>query len=82
MVVVNITDQTARNLSTAHLGIDQARAGGQMQYIPGVSEKGILVLIGGSIFPASQLNNVNPGSFVRCKMSVKRMYVDLFISHQ
>lgn len=35
MVVVNTTDQTARNLSTAQVSIDLARAHGRMQYIPG-----------------------------------------------
>ena len=51
MVVINTTDQTARNLSTAQVSSNSARAGGRMQYIPGVGEKGILVLIGGSTFP-------------------------------
>ena len=71
MVVVNTTDQTARNLSTAQVSIDLARARGRMQYIPEVGEKGILVLIGGSIFPANQLMNVNSGNFVRCRRFVK-----------
>ena len=71
MVVVNTTDQTARNLSTAQVSIDQARARGRMQYVPGIGEKGILVLIGGSTFPANQLNNMNSGNFVSCKMSVE-----------
>ena len=51
MVVINTTDQTARNLSTAQVSTSSARAGGRMQYIPGIGEKGILVLIGGSTFP-------------------------------
>ena len=71
MVVVNTTDQTARNLSTAQVSTDLARARGRMQYIPGVGEKGILVLIGGSSFPANQLKNVNSGDFVRSMVSVE-----------
>ena len=71
MVVVNTTDQTARNLSTAQVSIDQARARGRMQYVPGIGEKGILVLIGGSTFPANQLNNMDSGNFVSRKMSVE-----------
>ena len=71
MIVVNATDQTARNLSTAQVSIDLARVRGQMQYIPKVGEKGILVLIGGSIFPANQLNNLESTVLVRCKMSIK-----------
>ncbi len=67
MIVINTTDQTARNLSTAQVSIDLARACGRMQYIPNVGEKGILVLIGGSVFPANQINNVKSGNFVRFK---------------
>ena len=70
MIVVNTTDQTARNLSTAQVSTDLARAGGRMQYIPGIGEKGILVLIGGSIFPANDLNNVNSETLVRCLQDV------------
>lgn len=71
MIVVNTTDQTARNLSTAQVSIDQARARGRMQYIPGIGEKGILVLIGGSTYPANQLKNIDSDNFVRCKLSVE-----------
>ena len=71
MVVVNTTDQTARNLSTAQVSTDLARARGRMQYIPGVGEKGILVLIGGSSFPANQLRRVGSDNLVRCKISMK-----------
>ncbi len=65
MIVINTTDQTARNLSTGQVSIDLARARGRMLYVPNVGEKGILVLIGGSIFPPNQLNNVKSGNFVR-----------------
>ncbi len=71
MVVVNTTDQTARNISTTQVSIDLARARGRMQYIPGVGGKGILVLIGGSSFPANQLKKVNSDNLVRCKISMK-----------
>ena len=71
MIVINTTDQTARNLSTVQVDPNLARARGRMQYISGVSEKGILVLIGGSAFPANQLNTPNSVNFVRCKMSMK-----------
>lgn len=59
MVVINTTDQSARNLSTAQVSVDLARARGRMQYIPAVGEKGILVLIGGSTFPANQLDSTD-----------------------
>ena len=63
MVVINTTDHTMRNLSTAQVSVDSARARGRMQYVPGVGLKGILVLIGGSSFPANQLDGtdvINP----------------------
>lgn len=73
MVVINTTDHTARNLSTAQVSTDLARARGRMQYIPGIGEKGILVLIGGNTYPANQLKTRKSVKFVRCKMSVKWM---------
>ena len=48
MVVVNTTDHTAKNLSTAGVTGTSPRARAQMQYISGIGEKGILVLLGGS----------------------------------
>ena len=59
MVVINTTDRTARNLSTAQVDANLARARGRMQYLPGVGEKGALVLIGGSTFPANQLDSTD-----------------------
>ena len=51
MVVINTTDHTAKNLSTAGVTGRSPRARAQMQYIPGIGEKGILVLLGGSSMP-------------------------------
>ena len=59
MVVINTTDRTARNLSTAQVEANLARARGRMQYLPAVGEKGALVLIGGSTFPANQLDSTD-----------------------
>ena len=59
MVVINTTDQTARNLSTAQVDASLAWARGRMQYLPTVGEKGVLVLIGGSTFPANQLDSTD-----------------------
>lgn len=58
-VVINTTDQTARNLSTAQVSPDLARAGGEMQYLPEVGEKGALVLIGGTNNPSNQFSSTN-----------------------
>ena len=48
MVVINTTDHTAKNLSTAGVTGTFPRARAQMQYLTGIGEKGILVLLGGS----------------------------------
>ncbi|KAL9600538.1 MAG: hypothetical protein Q9179_003180 [Wetmoreana sp. 5 TL-2023] len=48
MIVINTADQTARNVSTTEVTGYNPRARAQMQYVPGVGEKGILVLLGGS----------------------------------
>ena len=47
MVVINMTDHSVRNLSTTVVIGDQPRARGKMLYVPGLGEKGILVLLGG-----------------------------------
>ncbi len=59
MVVINTTDQTSKNLSTAQVSVDLARARGRMQYVPGAGEKGILILIGGSSFQANLLDSTD-----------------------
>lgn len=48
MVVINTTDHSAKNLSTAGVTGTSPRARAQMQYISGIGDKGILVLLGGS----------------------------------
>ncbi|KAL8793660.1 MAG: hypothetical protein Q9195_003709 [Heterodermia aff. obscurata] len=48
MVVINTTDHTAKNISTAGVTGRSPRARAQMQYMSGIGEKGILVLLGGS----------------------------------
>ena len=83
MVVINTTDQTARNLSTAQVSDNLARARGRMQYVPGVGEKGVLVLIGGSSFPANQLGTTDIINLVGLTTAVKALrYADLFASYQ
>ena len=48
MIVINTTDHTAKNLSTSGVTGRSPRARAQMQYVSGIGEKGILVLLGGS----------------------------------
>lgn len=57
MVIINTTDQSARNVSTAQVDDGQARARASMQYVPGIGQKGALVLLGGSSFPPNQLSS-------------------------
>lgn len=82
MVVINTTDQTARNLSTAQVSADLARARGRMQYVPRVGEKGVLVLISGSTFTTNQLASTDIINIV-CFRAPRTglQYVDLFASY-
>lgn len=83
MVVIDTTDKAARNLSTAQVNANLARARGRMQYIPGVGEKGILVLIGGSTYPANQFDSTDTPSLVWHSTLTKGLqYTDLLISYQ
>jgi hypothetical protein len=56
MVVLDLNDQSAKNLSTAGVS-DQARVRGQMVHVPIPGSDGILVLIGGGTKPASNLEH-------------------------
>ena len=83
MVVINTTDQTARNISTAQVDANLARARGRMEYIRGVGEKGILVLIGGSTYPANQFDSTeNPNPVWHSTPSQGLQYIDLLIRYQ
>ena len=48
MMVINTTERTAQNLSTAAVADGQPRTYGSLQYVPGVGQNGILVHFGGS----------------------------------
>lgn len=83
MVVINTTDQTARNLSTAQVSADLARVRGRMQYIPGVGGKGVLVLIGGSSFSSNQLDSTDIVNLVWHATSLDGLqYADFYGSYQ
>lgn len=64
MIVINTTDLTARNVSTAAVSGTLPRSRGSLTYIPGIGTKGILVAIGGTYKPASELDNVEQNNFV------------------
>lgn len=82
MVVINTNDQTARNLSTAQVSADLARARGRMQYIPGVGKSGILVLIGGSTFSANQLDSTDIVNLVWSQPLRTEKFADMGVSCQ
>ncbi len=56
MVVLDLNNQTARNLSTAAVS-SEARVRGQMVHVPLPGSDGILVLIGGGQKPTSDLTH-------------------------
>ena len=60
MIVINLADlgQDARNLSTSALTGAEARARGQMQYVPDIGENGILVQLGGSSKAVTERNDL------------------------
>lgn len=65
MVVIDTQNQTARNVSTANVVGDKPRTRGEMQYIPGIGEKGILVQIGGNQKPVNDTHDRLVGDLVR-----------------
>ncbi|KAF7939014.1 uncharacterized protein EAE98_001350 [Botrytis deweyae] len=58
MVMLNMTDNTTRNISTAAIDAN-SRTGGLLQYIPGIGEndKGILIQFGGMYRQAGELSD-------------------------
>lgn len=56
MVVIDTATKTAKNISTSEINGGRARARAQMQYVPGIGEKGALVLLGGSSFQPNELS--------------------------
>ncbi len=70
MVVINTSNQTARNLSTTSVVGDFPRTRGRMQYVPGIGPKGILVQIGGNLKALTNLNNDYVGNLVSVLLHV------------
>lgn len=54
MVMLNMTDNTTRNISTAAIDAS-SRTGSILQYIPGIGDKGILIQFGGIYHQAGNL---------------------------
>jgi hypothetical protein len=49
MIVLDLHNRTARNVSTATISPSGARVGATLQYVPAVGKKGALILIGGGM---------------------------------
>ena len=68
MVVMNTSNQTARNISTSEVTGNNSRTRGRMQYVPGIGSKGILTYLGGSYENVDAIyNELDIGNMV-CKV--------------
>ena len=65
MIVIDTQNQTARNISTTAVVGDTPRTRGELQYVPGIGEKGILVQIGGNQKPVNDTRDRDVGDLVR-----------------
>lgn len=65
MIVIDTQNQTARNLSTNAVVGDLPRTRGEMQYVPKVGKKGILVQIGGNQKRIGNFQDEGVGDLVR-----------------
>lgn len=63
LTIINMTDQTARNLTTDNLP-DSPRSGGSLTYVPAIGSKGAVVAIGGSWKSAANGDGTHPGTYV------------------
>lgn len=64
MLVIDTQNQTARNISTTAVVGDTPRTRGEMQYVPGIGNKGILVQIGGNQKPVNDTQDRDVGDLV------------------
>ena len=64
MIVLDLKNRTARNISTSVVSGDNPRSRGRMQYIPGIGEKGILVHLGGNQKNVNDTTNSYVGDLV------------------
>ena len=64
MIVLDLKNRAAKNLSTSALSGLRPRSRGRMQYIPGIGEKGILVHVGGNQKIVTDTTNSYVGDLV------------------
>lgn len=64
MIVLDLKNRSAKNLSTSAVSGQRPRSRGRMQYIPGIGEKGILVHVGGNQKNVTDITNSYVGDLV------------------
>lgn len=67
MIVIDHSNQTAKNISTKALVGDRPRTRGKMQYISGLGSHGIIVLIGGNEKDVADTSDQSLGDLVRAR---------------
>ena len=67
MIIIDHSNQTAKNVSTKALVADKPRTRGKMQYISGFGAHGIIVLIGGNEKIVTDTSDQSLGDLVRGK---------------
>lgn len=70
MLVIDTQNQTAKNISTTAVVGDTPRTRGEMQYVDGIGEKGILVQIGGNQKPVNDTQDRDVGDLVRLPRNI------------
>ena len=70
MIVIDTQNQTARNISTKAVVGDTPRTRGEMQYVPGIGQKGVLVQIGGNQKPVNDTRDRDVGDLVRSPRNI------------
>lgn len=64
MLVIDLSNQSAKNISTATITGGGPRVGGALEYIAPVGNKGILVALGGQLSPISSKSNATTGTLL------------------
>jgi hypothetical protein len=64
MVVLNLNNQTARNVSTSNVQYNQPRTRGRLQYVPNIGSKGVVISMGGSYKPVTKVDGSTIGTMV------------------
>jgi hypothetical protein len=64
MVVLDLNNKTAQNVSTASVVPNQPRTRGQLQYVSNIGPKGVVINMGGSYKPVTKVDQSSIGTMV------------------